>query len=529
METTSSFHQWETEGGGDIRNPNAEDDVQVEAAKKEAERYKMVGNALFKEKRFEEANDAYTRAINQCQSVKGRNGVDTYYVYLCNRALTSIKMENFGSAIIDADAAVEQNPTFSKAYYRRGTAYAALGKFPLALKDFQAAYRLKPDVDTQEKIKECSKEIRQMKFAKAIRSGAFDTETSVEPQPAERSKPLSESLRLDALELSAPSSSSYTGPFYKREPSFLKELVDFIRVEGNVLCKRDAYQMVLDMIQLLKPSPTLVDIKVPSSSEFTVCGDIHGQFYDLLHIFELNGYPSDSNPYLFNGDFVDRGSFSVECILTLFAAKLIYPNSVHLARGNHETRNMNKLYGFQGEVSVKYDNTLYELFCECFCYLPLAHTINNRVFIVHGGLFARDGVTLADVASLNRNMEPPDEGIMTELLWSDPKPERGRSPSKRGVACAFGPDVTHRFLRENNLDYVIRSHEMKQNGYDCEHDGKMITVFSAPNYCDQMGNKGAFMRLKGDDLVPRFTTFEAVPHPSVPPMQYANPLFSLFA
>lgn len=110
--------------------------------------------------------------------------------------------------------------------------------------------------------------------------------------------------------------------------------------------------------------PTVVNIEVDPDREFTVCGDIHGQFYDLLNIFSINGMPSPSNPYLFNGDFVDRGSFSVECILTLLVAKLIYPDSVHLARGNHETRNMNRLYGFQGEVHAKYDDTLYQLFCE---------------------------------------------------------------------------------------------------------------------------------------------------------------------
>lgn len=136
-------------------------------------------------------------------------------------------------AIIDAERAIELNPNFSKAYYRRGTAYAALGKFPLALKDFQTAYRLKPDADTQEKLKECTKEIRQLKFAKAISSGAFDAEPHVEHHPTERSKPLSESVRLDTLEPSTAAPSA--GPSYRREPSFLQELVEFIRVSRGHL------------------------------------------------------------------------------------------------------------------------------------------------------------------------------------------------------------------------------------------------------------------------------------------------------
>lgn len=399
---------------------------------------------------------------------------------------------------------------WAKAYYRRGCAYAALGKFQLALKDFQYAYRLKPDPDTAERMKECQREICQIKFAKAISS--------------ERTKPLSETIDLSALEVGL---DSYKGPRYRRDPAFLKELLAFLETPGNILHKSDIYSMVLDMINELKHLGSLVNITVSANQEFTVCGDVHGQYYDLLNIFKLNGLPSETNPYLFNGDFVDRGSFSVECIAALFAAKLIYPNHVHLARGNHETRNMNKLYGFQGEVEAKYDKTLYELFCECFCWLPLAHTINRKVFIVHGGLFAKDGVKLADIEKVNRNVEPGDDGIMTELLWSDPQPMNGRTPSKRGVACAFGPDVTKAFLKDNGLDYVIRSHEMKQEGYTEEHGGKLITVFSAPNYCDAMGNKGAFIRLNGSDLKPRYTQFDAVPHPAIRPMQYANPLFSL--
>ncbi|CAE8589126.1 unnamed protein product, partial [Polarella glacialis] len=250
----------------------------------------------------------------------------------------------------------------------------------------------------------------------------------------------------------------------------------------------------------------------------TVCGDVHGQYYDLLNIWELNGefriashvtladlwidtgkkerketvkLVLQDNPYLFNGDFVDRGSFSVEVILILFAWKLAFPRHLNLARGNHETRNMNKLYGFEGEVTKKYDEDLYQLFCEAFCLLPLCHVINKQVFVVHGGLFSKDDVSLDAIRRVNRDCEPPDEGLMTEMLWSDPQPGRGRIPSKRGVGVAFGQDVTENFLETNKLKMVIRSHEMKEEGYEIEHSGKLVTVFSAPNYCDQMGNKAA--------------------------------------
>lgn len=101
---------------------------------------------------------------------------------------------------------------------------------------------------------------------------------------------------------------------------------------------------------------------------------------------------------------------------------------------------------------------------------------------MHGGLFSRDDVTLQEIREIDRNRQPPDEGLMCELLWSDPQPQMGRAPSKRGVGVQFGPDVTQNFLTTNSLDYIVRSHEVKNDGYEVGHDGKCITVFSAPNY-----------------------------------------------
>jgi serine/threonine-protein phosphatase 5 len=228
----------------------------------------------------------------------------------------------------------------------------------------------------------------------------------------------------------------------------------------------------------------LVDIPLQGAEEFTVCGDVHGQYYDLLNIFALNGNPSTSNPYLFNGDFVDRGSFSVEVVVALMCWKVALPNHMHMSRGNHESRNMNKMYGFEGEVSKKYSPKFYDFFCDLFCQLPIAHCINSSVLVLHGGLFSKDGVTLDAIRKVNRNREPGDEGIMCECLWSDPCDMDGRHPSKRGVGVMFGPDVAAKFCEENSLKYVVRSHEVKPQGYEIQRGGKVITVFSAPNYCD---------------------------------------------
>ncbi|CAI9164317.1 unnamed protein product [Rangifer tarandus platyrhynchus] len=195
--------------------------------------------------------------------------------------------------------------------------------------------------------------------------------------------------------------------------------------------------------------------------------------------------------------------------------------------GNHETDNMNQIYGFEGEVKAKYTAQMYELFSEVFEWLPLAQCINGKVLIMHGGLFSEDGVTLDDIRKIERSRQPPDSGPMCDLLWSDPQPQNGRSVSKRGVSCQFGPDVTKAFLEENKLDYIIRSHEVKAEGYEVAHGGRCVTVFSAPNYCDQMGNKAAYIHLRGSDLRPQFHQFTAVPHPDVKPMAYASTLLQL--
>jgi serine/threonine-protein phosphatase 5 len=180
-----------------------------------------------------------------------------------------------------------------------------------------------------------------------------------------------------------------------------------------------------------------------------------------------------------------------------------------------------QIYGFEGEVKAKYDDTVMSIFSEVFNLLPLAAVLQDTVFIVHGGLSCEPNVTLEDIEAVTRNREPPEGGLMSDLLWSDPQPGPGKSPSKRGIGFSFGPDVTERFCERNGLSLVIRSHEVKDEGYEVAHNSRCITVFSAPNYCDQMGNKGAFIRF-GADMLPRFTQFDAVPHPPIRPMAYAS-------
>lgn len=464
-----------------------------------AEEHKKKGNELFAAHKFASACDEYTKAI-ECDAKEA--------VYWANRAFCHLKLEEYGSAVEDATNAIALNPKYVKGYYRRGAAYLGLVKYKMALADFQQAVTMCPkDKDAINKRDECQKAFRAEMFLKAIES--------------EYTKPPSETVDVKSMVVEP----SYDGPRLEGPVTvqFVQALIEHFRAQKR-LHKKYVYQMLLDAVKLFRSLPTLIDVDVPAGTHITVCGDVHGQLYDLLNIFKLNGLPSEANPYLFNGDFVDRGSFSFEIIVLFIALKLLYPNHFHMTRGNHESKTMNNIYGFKGEVVAKMDaGASFELFSELFNYLPLAVCIGKKVLVVHGGLFSRDDVTLADIKKIDRNCQPPDTGLMCELMWSDPMSSNGRAPSKRGVALQFGPDVTSKFLALNGLEMIVRSHEVKDEGYEVEHGGKLVTVFSAPNYCDQMGNKGAFIRF-GADLKPNYTTFTAVEHPNVPPMHYASSL-----
>ncbi|XP_065845357.1 serine/threonine-protein phosphatase 5-like [Oscarella lobularis] len=468
----------------------------------EAEAVKAKANEHFREKNYEEAIRLYTEAI------KLNPNAAAYYA---NRSIANLRKEYYGDALADATRAVDLDRAYVKGYYRRAAANMAMGRFKASLKDFETVVRVRPgDKDARQKYQQCQKIVRQKAFEKAIAVDAKETKLP------------SESIVVEDIDVEE----KYEGPRFDEEitADFMVSLLTWQR-DQKTLHKKYAYKILLGVKELLVADLTLVSVPIPDGSKFTVCGDIHGQYYDLLNIFKLNGVPSEANPYLFNGDFVDRGSFSVEVILTLFGYKLLYPKFFFMSRGNHESANMNLMYGFHGEVKSKYNAHMAELFTEIYNHLPLAHCLSDRVLVMHGGLFSRDGVTLDDIRKVDRNQEPPDQGIMCELLWSDPQDQWGRSASKRGVGTQFGPDVTERFCSENNLEYIIRSHEVKPNGYEVAHNGQCITVFSAPNYCDQMDNRGAFITMSSD-LKPEFTTFRAVPHPDVKPMAYANILLS---
>ena len=252
----------------------------------------------------------------------------------------------------------------------------------------------------------------------------------------------------------------------------------------------------------------------------------------MINIFKKYGKVSENHTYLFNGDFVDRGSWSCEVALLFYSLKILFPKNFFLNRGNHETDNMNKIYGFEDECKYKYSQRIFDMFSQSFESLPLATLINKDYLVMHGGLPSDKTSTLEDINKLDRFSQPPREGLYMELLWSDPQQADGLGPSQRGLGFAFGPDITADYLKRNNLKKVFRSHEVRMKGVLFEHNNKLATVFSAPNYCDSQGNMGGIIHIvpgKGkliqngnDDEDLLVETFEAVKHPDIKPMAYSN-------
>mmetsp|Transcript_31865 Transcript_31865/g.62733 ORF Transcript_31865/g.62733 Transcript_31865/m.62733 type:complete len:319 (-) Transcript_31865:189-1145(-) len=277
-----------------------------------------------------------------------------------------------------------------------------------------------------------------------------------------------------------------------------------------------ACALVHQATAVLAKLPTLVEIDLPAGSRLHVVGDLHGQYSELLKVLAVCGWPaSRQNYFIFNGDFVDRGNKSVEVMLALLALLAAHPGTVFLNRGNHETQRMNQRYGFYREVLEKYSKTAYVAFLDSFRQLPLATLVNKAALVLHGGLFSHDGVSLADVASIDRRQDDFTQGLAQDLLWSDPTSRPGRFASPRGAGVHFGPDVTKRFCAENGLQCCIRSHEMVPGGYVWQAGAPCVTVFSAANYCGHCGNLGAVCHISPSkegrlsELDLSFSTFSA--------------------
>lgn len=223
-----------------------------------------------------------------------------------------------------------------------------------------------------------------------------------------------------------------------------------------------------------------------------IFGDIHGQYEDLLRHFDNLGYPPDI-ACLFMGDYVDRGRKSLETICLLLAYKIKYPDKMYLLRGNHESASINRIYGFYDECKRRYNIKLWKTFTDCFNCLPIAAVVESTIFCSHGGL-SPDLHDFDQLRSLERPMDVPDEGLVCDLLWSDPDEDiTGWGENDRGVSWTFGGDVVRSFLEKHDLSLVARAHQVVEDGYRFFEKRKLVTLFSAPNYCGEFDNAGGVL------------------------------------
>jgi serine/threonine-protein phosphatase 4 catalytic subunit len=292
----------------------------------------------------------------------------------------------------------------------------------------------------------------------------------------------------------------------------LDKLLEEVK-ECRTIAEQDVQEMCLLAQELLIEESNIQKIDAP----VVICGDIHGQLHDLLTLFEIGKPPPDSK-YLFLGDFVDRGFYSLETFLLLLIYKLKFPNKIYLIRGNHESRQITSVYGFYDECIRKYNNAnVWRYCCELFDYLSLgAYILSNiggedGIFCVHGGL-SPNLDELDEIRLIDRKQEVPHDGSMCDLLWSDPEKDiKGWALSPRGAGYLFGEGETSKFLHKNGLSLIARAHQLVMEGYRELFDGGLVTVWSAPNYCYRCGNVAAVLRVN-DGLDREYTTFESSGH-----------------
>jgi protein phosphatase len=254
-------------------------------------------------------------------------------------------------------------------------------------------------------------------------------------------------------------------------------------------------RVIREAIALFQASPAILRL----TGSFVVVGDIHGNLDDLIRIFERHGYPPDQR-YLFLGDYIDRGSYSIEVLLLIYALFVKYPSHISLIRGNHETRVSSKAHGFSDLCLLNLSKTELRLFLKSFAQMPIAATLNNRIMCVHGGISPSIS-TLAELeAETVRPLVSVSSSSVVDILWSDPCARvLGFKPNTRGTGFFFGSEPLEDFLDDNGFDCLIRAHEWFDAGWNWPfgQQGRCLTVFSSSDYCGK-GNKGAVALVSED-------------------------------
>ncbi|KAG1708905.1 hypothetical protein DVH05_022537 [Phytophthora capsici] len=317
--------------------------------------------------------------------------------------------------------------------------------------------------------------------------------------------------------------------------------------QQSSLSVKDALSIIHEAQFLMNLEPNVV--AVPPRASTYVFGDIHGQFYDLMQLMdaaEVATLAERDAQLVFLGDYVDRGAFSCEVILYLLLLKIRFSDKVVLLRGNHECESISSFYGFRNECRVKYGISAYYHFLSCFQSMPVAgllSTSQGEILCVHGGL-SPEMKTIDDIQAIDRRREIPTDGLLCDLLWADPKGFSGNEeememdteaiwePNQaRGCSYYFNAAATFEFLATNNLLSMLRAHEYEDEGFtfhfnstECKILDKrtdksmppLITVFSAPNYCDSYGNAAAYLLFKNEPFSWEIQQIKTVGHPAPP-------------
>lgn len=271
----------------------------------------------------------------------------------------------------------------------------------------------------------------------------------------------------------------------------IKKLLEIENVKGYrqvQLHEREIEFLCAESKDIFMNQNVVLEIEAP----INICGDVHGQYRDLLKIFGYGGYPPKER-YLFLGDYVDRGKQSLETICLLLAYKIKYPNDFFLLRGNHECASINRIYGFYDECKRRYSSKLWKTFTETFNCMPITAIVDSKILCMHGGV-SPDLTDLEQLKRIQRPTDVPDQGLLCDLLWSDPENGiDGWRENDRGVSYIFGENIVDDFISKFDLDLICRAHQVVEDGYEFFADKKLVTVFSAPNYCGEFDNAGAIM------------------------------------
>ena len=285
---------------------------------------------------------------------------------------------------------------------------------------------------------------------------------------------------------------------YDRISRLKEKLIDSRKGEicSNVkISEREVITVIDKAFPIIEKEESMLELEPP----LYICGDIHGQFYDLLRVFEILKYPPESK-FLFLGDYVDRGKRSLECILLLLCLKIKYPSKIFLLRGNHESADINRMYGFYDECKRKVSLRIYKKFCNLFNILPITALVGEKILCMHGGL-AYDLKNLDQLKTIKRPTEIPEAGLLCDLVWSDPDDSLYFdfcTNKERGISVCFSKKQVEEFTEKNGLDLICRAHQVVEEGFQFFANMKLITVFTAPNYMDEFDNNGAILEVNED-------------------------------